>query len=120
MFYNGWKSDHFVGAVLLFVTSCRIASAIFNAPGCMHDSQISESSGLVDKLENLFEKTSGIIVTDSAFDNMTKGYTVFQSSEWSMPMFQGSFPRMTDRFSCEERGERKVLMLLTILLFDLL
>lgn len=39
IFYNDWKSDHFVCAVLLLVPSGRISSTIFNAPGCMHDSR---------------------------------------------------------------------------------
>lgn len=41
MVYNGWKSDQCVGAVLVLVPSEWISSAIFNAPGCMYNSQIS-------------------------------------------------------------------------------
>lgn len=39
MFYGVWKSDDFVTNVFLFVPCRKIATAIFNAPGCMHDSQ---------------------------------------------------------------------------------
>lgn len=128
MFYNGWKSDNYVGAVLVFVPSGCIAAAIFNAPGCMHDSQISEWGGRHEKLENFFEKTGGIIVVDSAFDKgryrflvecaqeethaetleyvntIGQARSLRQSAEWGMRMLQGSFPRMKDRFGYEERG----------------
>lgn len=76
MFYNGWKSDHFVGVVLLFVPSGRIASVIFNAPGGMHGSQISEWGAFYDKIENLLEKTGGTIVVDSAFDKGRYGFLI--------------------------------------------
>lgn len=68
MFYNGCKSDHFVGALLLFVLSGRIASAILNAPGCMQHYQISEWGGLYEKVKNVFKKKGGTIVVEYAFD----------------------------------------------------
>lgn len=36
-----------------------------------------------------------------------------------MRMFQGSFPRINDRFGYEERGKRKLMVLLIILFFNL-
>ena len=142
MFYNGWKSDHYVSCIMVFVPSGVIVAAMLNAPGCMHDSQISEYGGLYEKLERFQEKTGGTIVVDSAFDrgrypflvksaqdetsaetpeevNTIRQATSFrQSAEWGMRMFQGSFPRMKDRFIYEERGERKLMLLLTVLLFN--
>lgn len=41
-----------------------------------------------------------------------------QASEWGMRAFQGTFPRMKDRFVYEEHGERKLMILTTILLFN--
>lgn len=46
--------------------------------------------------------------------------SIRQSAEWDMRMFLGSFPHMKDRFGYEERGERKIPVLLKILLFNLL
>lgn len=45
MFYNGWKSDHFFTNVLVFVPEGHIITAIISAPGCMHDSKVSEWGG---------------------------------------------------------------------------
>jgi hypothetical protein len=35
MFYNGWKSDHFVSAVLCFAPDGTIPAAFFNVPGML-------------------------------------------------------------------------------------
>ncbi len=42
-----------------------------------------------------------------------------QSAEWGMRGFQASFPRMKDRFDYEECGERRIVMKLYVLLFNL-
>ena len=42
-----------------------------------------------------------------------------QASEWGMRGFQGSFPRLKDRFIYEERGERKLMLWATVLMFNL-
>ena len=36
-----------------------------------------------------------------------------------MGALQGTFPRLKDRFVCEENGERKVILLTAVLLFNL-
>jgi len=42
-----------------------------------------------------------------------------QSAEWGMRGFQASFPRMKDCFDYEERGERRIIMIMYVLLFNL-
>ena len=42
-----------------------------------------------------------------------------QAAEWGMRMFQGSFPRLKDRFVFENRGERQIFLKSFILLFNL-
>lgn len=98
---------------------------------------------LYEKLERFHDKTGGMFVFDSAFDNdrypflvhsaqdkthaespeyikkIRQSTSVRQATEWSMRMSQGSFPRMKYRFIYEERGERKLMIILTVLLFDL-
>lgn len=48
-----------------------------------------------------------------------KATSVRQASEWGMRSFQGSAPRIKDQFFYEERGERKLMMWLTVLLLNL-
>lgn len=42
MFYNGRKLDSFITIALSFVPAGHIVGEIFNAPGCMNDSQVSK------------------------------------------------------------------------------
>lgn len=67
MFYNGWKSDDKITIVLLFVPPGHIVAAIFNAPGCIYDSQVFERERIYTKMENVYDKTRGKVVLDSAF-----------------------------------------------------
>ena len=41
-----------------------------------------------------------------------------QSAEWGMGSFQSSFPRILDKLKYEERNERRVILILLILLFN--
>lgn len=45
--------------------------------------------------------------------------SIRQSAKWGMRMFQGSLPRMKDIFGYKEKGERNLMVLLTVLLFKL-
>lgn len=127
----------------VFVPSGIIVAAAINAPGSMHDSKISDWGGIYEKLEKFYFEFGGTIVVDSAFDRakypfliksaqdetraegpeeinkIRQATSLRQVSEWGMRMFQGSFPRMKDQFIYEERGERKLMLLLTVLLFNL-
>lgn len=42
MFYNEWKSDHYIKNVLVFVRAGHIIAAIFNDPGHRHDFNVLE------------------------------------------------------------------------------
>ena len=42
-----------------------------------------------------------------------------QRAEWGMRAFQSSFPRVKDHISFEYRGQRKLMMKLLILLYNL-
>ena len=42
-----------------------------------------------------------------------------QSAEWGMRAIQSSFPRIQDRFVYEEFGERKIILKMMILLYNL-
>lgn len=143
MFYNGWKHDHYVGNVLVFAPDGTVIACSLNAPGAMHDSVIANWGKVYDKLEVAFDRTGARCVVDSAF---SKGYFPFlikssqdmpttsnfgdiirarqatsarQASEWGMRAFQGSFPRLKDRLAYEERGERRIILQLVVLLFNM-
>jgi hypothetical protein len=100
--------------------------------------------GIYDKVDDLY-RTHGVkIVVDSAFssesrDSMYKSYqnnidthgnvrqalniqkqatSVRQLSEWGMRALQASFPRLKDRLIYEDRGERRLIMNLIVLLYN--
>ena len=144
MFYNGWKHDHFVSNVFVFAPSGVIIACAVNAPGAIHDSQVAELGGIYRKLRHVFDHCGATCVVDSAFSRgnhpfllkssqdhlvitndfsriiqLKQATSLRQSSEWGVRALQGTFPRMKDRFSYEERGERKIMLTLTVLLFNL-
>lgn len=59
MFSIEWKSDHFVTNVLVFEPARHIMGEMFNAPGCTHDSEISEWGGIYTKMKSFYERTGG-------------------------------------------------------------
>jgi len=143
IFYNGWTHDHYVGNVFVFAPSGVVIACSFNAPGSMHDSAIAEWGSIYQKLEDVYERTGGTCVVDSAFSRgqypflikssqnlpdtavsaelhrARQATSARQGSEWGMRAFQGSFPRLKDRIIYEERGERRLILHLVILLFNL-
>jgi len=66
-FYNGWKSDHFVTAVLCFVPDGTIPACFYNVPGCTHDSTVADWGSIYDKLSRVYDDTGFKFVIDSAF-----------------------------------------------------
>ncbi len=42
-----------------------------------------------------------------------------QAAEWGMQAFQSLFPQVKDRFVYEERGERRLIMKMMVLLYNL-
>ena len=129
--------------MFVFSPAGLIIVCALNAPVSMHDLTVSEWGGLYEKLENGYNLHSGRCVVDSAF---SRGHYPFlitsaqdetrpesaeeliqirqaaaarQASEWGMRAFQGTFPRMKDRFVYEENGEQRLVLLCTVHLFNL-
>lgn len=141
-FYNGWTCDHYVSAVFVFSPDGTIPICAFNVPGSVHDSKIAAVGGIYRKLGQVYRRTGGKCCGDSAFSKTNHEYviksgkiniadnalerevkrqatSVRQKSEWGMHGFQSSFPRVKDRFRFERNGERKRIIHLMILLFNL-
>jgi len=141
-FYNGWTCDHYIGAILVFCPDGTIPMCCYNVPGTVHDSNIALLGNIYSKLETVYNQTGAKCTVDSAFarnnypfliksckpsldmtiDEMEiakDATSMRQSSEWGMRAFQASFPRIKDRITMEERGQRKLMMKLMILLYNL-
>jgi hypothetical protein len=143
-YYNGWTHDHYVSNLFLFSPDGKIRACYINAPGTMHDSTMANWSGLYKQVDGLYDRKGGKIVVDSAFaaDDRPSVYKSFQSNfdsrgnvrqnsqvqsqatsvrqmaEWGMRGLQGSFPRLKDRIMYEERGERRLILELVVLLYN--
>ena len=74
--YNGWKHDHYVGAVIAFCPDGTIPIACFNVPGCVHDSLIADWVSIYDKLGNVFDTCGGKCAVDSAFSRRLHPYLI--------------------------------------------
>ena len=101
--------------------------------------------GIYDKLEHIYKRGGGKIVVDAAFKIVSKeikrdflikssqqdpigdangvlvnrdATSVRQLSEHGMRMIQGGFPRLKDKMTFEEFGERRVIMTLMVLLYN--
>ena len=57
-FYNGWKYDHYVGAVICCCPDGTILVACFNVPDTVHDSEIA-SSGHINQKFGKYTMTAG-------------------------------------------------------------
>ena len=146
-FFNGWKHDHYVGAVIVFCPDGTIPIVCFNVPGSVHDSLIADWGSVYDKLEDVWERCGGKCTVDSAFSARRNEYLIRsaqtviegdtrrefafnlelnreatsmrQSAEWGMRAFQASFPRLQDRFIFEQNGERRLIVKMCLLLYNL-
>lgn len=144
MFYNGWTHDHYVSNIFVLAPNGCVIACALNAPGSMHDSSIAEWGNVYTKLEDSHIKYGGICVVDSAFcrgqypflnkssqdpfidsENAEdviryqQATSARQASEWGMRALQGSFPRLKDRMIYEERGERKLILVSMVRLFNI-
>ena len=145
MFYNGWTHDHYVSNVFVFAPTGVVIACALNAPGAMHDSIVAEWGHVYQKLKKSFDSHGGLCVVDSAFckhhypfllkssqdcvvgsegtresiATLRQATSARQASEWGMRAFKGTFPRLKDRFVYEERGERKVVLMCVVLLYNL-
>ncbi len=141
IFYNSWTHGHYVSNVFVFGMDGTIRICGLNAPGTMHDSTLADYGNVYEKLERVFIETGGKVVVDSAFrlanndfiiksgQNVPLGNlqvvvrardttSIHQSSEWGMKQFQSSFPRVKDEFRLETQGERRIILLLVVYLFN--
>jgi hypothetical protein len=143
-FYNGWTHDHYVSNLFLFSPDGKIRASLLNAPGVLHDSTLATWSRIYDAISEIYERTGAKVVVDSAFaagdsNSMIKSFqdvtdrnggmrqnprvnraatSVRQMAEWGMRGLQGSFPRLKDRLLYEERGERKIILRMIVLLYN--
>ena len=114
-FYNGWTCDHYIGAVLVFCPNGMIPVCCYNVPGTVLDSSITTIGNVYKQLEEVYARTGGICVTDSAFSRANYPFIIksrkptvdmtidelniledatsmHQCAEWGMRAFQTSFP----------------------------
>lgn len=144
-FFNGWTHGHYINSLFLFTPNGKVAAKYCNAPGCTHDSTMAEYSNMYTKIDDVYNSCGGKVVVDSAFTGkVTQGMlrsqqlisefmldaapierivgrnatSVRQLSEWGMRSFQGSFPRLRDKFFYEERGERSIILECIVLLYN--
>jgi hypothetical protein len=96
---------------------------------------------IYEKLEAVFDETGGKVVVDLACclannnfiiksgQNVPVGNqqvvvrardatSICQLLEWEMRQFQASFPRMKDEFRLETQGERRIILLSVVYLFN--
>ena len=148
-FYNGWTHGHYVTSVFVFCPDGTIPIAFFNVPGSVHDSQVAHWGRVYDKLEAVYDETGGKCTVDSAFGKVNKPFLIKssqdylvstmptceeqrldlqrkrqatsmrQAAEWGMRAIQSSFPRLKDTFVYEDTGERRILMKMLCLLYNL-
>jgi hypothetical protein len=125
-FYNGWTHDHYVGNVLVFCPDGTIPMACTNVPGkleCVYE----EHGGGLCTVDSAFCKKANVFLLKSsqslpddpdAFTVNEEATSMKQSAEWGMRALQGSFPRIKDRFAYEERGERRLVLKMIVLLYN--
>ena len=144
IFFDGWTHDHYVSNLFLFSPDGRIRACYINAPGTFHDSTMANMSKIYVLIDSLYRQMGSKVVVDSAFaaDNRQSVYKSFQNnvnkkgnvrqpsaihrqatsvrqlSEWGMRGLHGSFPRLKDRLLYEERGERRIILELIVLLYN--
>jgi hypothetical protein len=135
--------------VFVFCPDGTIPIAFFNVPGSVHDSQVAYWGRVYDKLEAVYDETGGKCTVDSAFGKVSRPFLIKssqdclvstmptreeqrldlqrkrqatsmrQAAEWGMRAIQSSFPRLKDTFVYEENGERRIVMKMICLLYNL-
>ena len=141
IYYNDWTSSTNVNCVFVFAPDGKIRMCTLNAPGSMHDSTIADY-GVYQKVASTFAQHNAKICVDSAFRLGSRDYLIkssqqdpidgnfrtivlnrqatslWQLSEHGMRMIQGQFPRSKDPMPFEERGDRKDILHLMVLLYN--
>ena len=136
-------------SVFCFCPDGTIPIAFFNVPGCVYDSQVAEFGRMYDKLEDVYRTTGGKCCVTSAFGSVKRNYlykscqdhlgskaptrwerkldlqrkrqatSARQTAEWGMLTMQASFPRVKDRVVYEERGERRIVLKMFVILYNM-
>ena len=143
MYYNGWTHGHYVTNLFVFGADGRIIEAVMNVPGSVHDSTLAVWGGTYAKLKRVYEETGGICAVDSAFAasnapylikssqdimaansaaemvKLTEATSLRQAAEWGMRAIQGSMPRLKEPIHYEMNGERKRILKLVPLLYNI-
>jgi DDE superfamily endonuclease len=143
MYYNGWQHGHYITNLFVFSVDGRIINCLTNVPGSVHDSTIAVWGGTYRKLREIHERTGGKCCVDSAFAAAEVPYLIRsgqdvhnakskeeirirkdatslrQAAEWGMRAIQGSMPRLTESIKYEIKGERKRVLKLVPLLYNL-
>ncbi len=81
-FCSGWKTDHYVTNVFVFVPDGTIPIAFFNVSGCVHDCQVVKWGGIYDKLGFMFKSNGEIFIQDSAFGKIDWQISIKSSQDF--------------------------------------
>jgi DDE superfamily endonuclease len=143
MYYKGWQHGHYITNLFVFAANGRIIDAVVNVPGSVHDSTVAIWGGTYKRLRETYKSTGGICWVDSAFAAtdvpylirsaqdvnkartakemavMKEATSLRQAAEWGMRAIQGSMPRLTEPIKYETNGERRLVLKLVPLLYNL-
>ena len=140
-FYNGWKGDHFITNLFVFCPDGTICVALINAPGNCHDSELAsygsrsiwhEKYGVQCVMDSAFctcnrqsciksvprDRVTQVASSSEEIAVLDQALSLRQSAEWGMRALQGSMPRLKARWVYEERDERRVSLLMMVLLYN--
>jgi hypothetical protein len=80
-FYNDWKHNHHVRAVIVFCPDGTIPIFGFNVPGSVHDSLMAKWGSVYDKLGRVYARCGGKCTVDSAFSRKNHHPYLIKSSQ---------------------------------------
>lgn len=124
-YYNKWIDDYYISNLFVFAPNDgKIIFALYNAPGCIHDTTLIEWGSLYELIHETYNRTGGKCIIDSTFvtknnnnpaiirssDNSTlatnpldilvlQQATSIQNEipEWGIKALQIGFPIITDK-----------------------
>jgi hypothetical protein len=136
----------YVTSVFAFCPDGNIPIHCYNVPGSIHDSKTAELGDVFPNCleSSILRAESVLLIPISLSRNIPfsssqvkstgsccqqcrfckrvrlnrEATAMRQSAEWGMRAIQSSFPRLKDRFIYEELGERKIILKMMILLYN--
>ncbi len=81
MLYNGWKANHYVTNVIVFVPDGTIPIAFLNVPSCVHDCQVANWRGC-ENLQSVHKSNGGNCAVDLAFGKITQQILIKSSQDY--------------------------------------